>query len=744
MFFNRPAVFLCAILLSSGIFAQNSNLDSLIAFKSSTSIDSQKVNASILIASWYYYNNQLDTVPFILQEALVENEVFIQSKANKTPFYRLKARAYYTWAVTVYRSAQIEDSWLYLDSAIVYTQKVNDRKGLALLYNYCGILSQYESYVDSAYAYYKLCYHEALAARDTNLMIRSTYNRAGIIKRKQQYDEAAEFYHQVEELGELSGRKWAIGDANKGLGDIGYFTSNYEMALKYYGKALSIFELENDGHGLGNTLSNMALVYELTEEYEEAMKYRRRALLMDVERKHAKGIASEYLAIGVLHGRMGNQDSALWYFRKSLILHKEVNYKPGIANSYNNLANKLIELDSLDKALNYLSKAILIWEGLEDEYNLAYARSAYGYTLYKNKRFSEAEIYLKDAYSLSEELAIPDAIRNAAANYSEYLKTTGRYKEAVPYIEESHRIADSLKSEDLKKKSIRTSVQLEYDRKSFQDSISNQKERFNLELAHQEELAEEKQRENIFIGLSILALLAAAALLNRFLFIKKSRSALQKEKDRSDELLLNILPHEVAEELKEQGESEARDFESVTVLFSDFKGFTQASEKLSAKALVKELNACFKAFDEIMGKYQIEKIKTIGDAYMAAGGLHSPRTSEAHDVVLAGLEMQAYMKKRKMEHEKKGRPAFSMRVGIHTGPVVAGIVGVKKFQYDIWGDTVNTASRMESHGVVGKVNLSSTTYELIKDQSEFDFEKREAIEVKGKGEMKMWLVSKPV
>lgn len=215
---------------------------------------------------------------------------------------------------------------------------------------------------------------------------------------------------------------------------------------------------------------------------------------------------------------------------------------------------------------------------------------------------------------------------------------------------------------------------------------------------------------------------------------------IEEERERSDELLLNILPASIASELKEFGKAKARKFNEVTVLFTDFKNFTQISEQLTPEELVEELDSCFKAFDFIISQYDdIEKIKTIGDAYMCASGL-SDRKSIPYNIVRASLEIQEFLEEHKQERIRLGRPFFEARIGIHTGPVVAGVVGVNKFAYDIWGDTVNIAARMESKSLPGKVNISESTFNLVRYK--FDCVYRGKVDAKNKGQIDMYFVNK--
>ncbi|MFO7448141.1 MAG: adenylate/guanylate cyclase domain-containing protein [Ignavibacteriaceae bacterium] len=205
--------------------------------------------------------------------------------------------------------------------------------------------------------------------------------------------------------------------------------------------------------------------------------------------------------------------------------------------------------------------------------------------------------------------------------------------------------------------------------------------------------------------------------------LKQRTQELEEERVKSNKLLHNILPADIINELREKGIIEPREFKMVTLLFTDFQGFTTLSSQMPPDKLVEELNDIFKNFDGITDKYGLEKLKTIGDSYMAAGGL--PRESDDHAVrvVLAAGEMQDYIKKRSSSSEFK----WIMRAGIHSGNVIAGVVGTHKYTYDVWGDTVNIASRMERHCEPGKINVTSVTHELIKDF--FDCEYRGKAEV---------------
>ena len=212
----------------------------------------------------------------------------------------------------------------------------------------------------------------------------------------------------------------------------------------------------------------------------------------------------------------------------------------------------------------------------------------------------------------------------------------------------------------------------------------------------------------------------------------------ESERKKSDSLLLNILPKEIADDLKVSGESKPTYYADVTVLFTDFVGFTQIAESMSAEELVGELNVCFRAFDAICEKHHLEKLKTIGDAYMAAGGLPLPNDTHPADVVAAALDIVSFMEDLQRRKSLEGKPFWELRCGVHTGPVVAGVIGSKKFAYDIWGDIVNMASRMELSGVKGKVNISSETFERVRDV--FACEHRGQVEAKRKGKVDMYLV----
>jgi len=353
----------------------------------------------------------------------------------------------------------------------------------------------------------------------------------------------------------------------------------------------------------------------------------------------------------------------------------------------------------------------------------------------ERENFASAEDLLDSAYLLAEEQVNPEMMANVLDNKAFLYEIKGKFTQAYDYL----RSYTEMREEFLNEERIRAVTEMleKYESELKARQIQQLKlEQLDSEIEN-ERITNARNRLLFLAGMVVLI---AVGLWTRLRIVRRSRSEVQREKDISEGLLLNILPSAVAEELKEKGHAEAKYFDTATIMFSDFKDFTKTASKMEASALVDGVNTYFKAFDEITTKYGIEKIKTIGDAYMAAGGIDDTHPAAAKDVVCAAIEIQKFVVVQKELRKSAGLTTFDMRVGVHSGPVVAGIVGIKKFQYDLWGDTVNIASRMENNGIPEKVNISEATYQLIKEDAQFTFESRGMINVKGKGEMQMYFV----
>jgi class 3 adenylate cyclase len=416
-------------------------------------------------------------------------------------------------------------------------------------------------------------------------------------------------------------------------------------------------------------------------------------------------------------------DSVFYYFSQMKKYMDTQNDPNNFAAYYQTLGYYCYLRDRLDSAVHLIRRSAAIKDSCKLPYNSIRAYLIPGYYLalirIREHKYGEAISLLKDEYkelirinlrkvALKEMQLLSDAyekkgdLKNSKASLDQYIK---------------------LQNEIIKDENSNRSLSFETEQQIL--SLNAEKQ------MQQKEISRQKFIRNLIIGgLALMIIFSVIFLVQRI--------RISKEKKRSEGLLLNILPAKVAEELKVTGHCQAKTFSLVTVMFMDFKDFTSVSEKVSAELLVDEINFCFSAFDSIIQKYKVEKIKTVGDSYICVGGLPVLNYTHASDIVNAGLEIRDFMLMHKKEKEGRDEIPFELRIGIHTGPVVAGIVGVKKFQYDIWGDTVNLAARMESSGEAGKVNISGTTYALVKDK--FACIHRGKIQAKNKGEIDMYFV----
>ena len=563
---------------------------------------------------------------------------------------------------------------------------------------------------------------------------------------KSEYARAIEHFLRALKAHESLGNKSNIATTLVNIGNIHLLTSNFPKALEYYLKALEIQEEIDNKKGIALSLSNIGLIYKNQSEYDKALEYFIKALKLNETLGKQSNIANNLSSIGLVYDSRQEYRKALEHFLSALKIQEALGVKDGISKTLSYIGSVYYHLGELDHALEYSSRSLRLSTELGSELvrgdNLGMIGAIY-LSMAKddtrqaqlNKHFGgNKRLALQQAKrSLDSAIVIQkkiDNLKGLASSYkslSEVSLQLGDYQNAYFTHTQYKLVSDSIFNIEKEKKITETAMQYEFDKREA--AIKAEQEKRNA--VAQEELERQKLVRNGFIGGFALVLFFMGV-------FYVQRNKIKAGKQRSDELLLNILPEKVAEELKVKGEANAQLIDRVTVLFTDFKGFTQISERLSPKELVDEINACYSAFDHIMEKHGVEKIKTIGDSYMAAGGLPVPNDTHAFDVLEAALAIQAFMRDRNAKRAAAGVPYFEIRIGIHSGSVVAGIVGVKKFAYDIWGDTVNTASRMESSGEAGKVNISQSTYELVKEQ--YRCVHRGKISAKDKGDVDMYFV----
>jgi len=507
-------------------------------------------------------------------------------------------------------------------------------------------------------------------------------------------------------------------------------------ALDYYKLALKLREELGDKKGIAASLNVIGLVYYNQSDTLSALTYFEKAFEKYEQAKVRKESAAPLSNIGIIYMDRKQWNKALYFFEKAVEIQELFNDQRGLTNCLGSIGLIYLHQGRLAEGIGFIERAISIAKNISDNFWLARHYNNVGSYYAKHGRLEEAIDWCKKGLAVAESSAILVQQKLGCICLYEAYKGLNNLKRALFYHESVKMIGDSLYNAE----TVRKLQQMEFETVLLQDSINQAAQNRLLDLARKKEVSRQQNIQHIALGLGAVLLIMIVALYGRLRSVRRAQTVLQVEKDRSEQLLLNILPAEIAAELKLKGSAIARNYDAVSILFTDFKDFTAQSANLSAGALVNEINHCFEAFDGIMGKYNIEKIKTIGDAYLAAGGLPKPADNAVKNTVLAALELQKFISRRKIENTTIGKTAFEMRVGIHTGPIVAGIVGVKKFQYDIWGDTVNTALSIETAGEVGKVNISQSTYELLQNDVAFIFEDRGLVEVEGKRKLPMWFV----
>ncbi len=492
------------------------------------------------------------------------------------------------------------------------------------------------------------------------------------------------------------------------IGEIHLRLGNFYIALEAYYNGLAAASKEGNKAWQGSVLTGIADTYSEMGNSSNASKYYNEAISLLRETNDTIKVGIAIINAGDEYFQAQKYDSALIYFEESAQIFEQHDYLIGKAYAQGNSGMVHAATGNYELAKTNINEAVGILEQLEDSYAISEYLTYMADSHWEQGDINTALQYAHRSLEMARQFGIKQQISETNLKLSDFYEKLGQPQESLQHFKEHVAYRDSVNNLETVQRMADLRTDFEVSKKQVEVDLANQQKRTQQ------------------IVLASVGVLSAILL---WFFV-----AIRKEKKKSDDLLLNILPEEIAKELKEKGEVESVRFENVSVLFTDFVQFSKIAEETDPKQLVKSLDYYFKKFDAITAKYGLEKIKTIGDAYMCACGLPSPDPQHVQNTVRAAREMTKIVQE--SLQSTNGLNRFQLRVGIHTGPVIAGMVGTKKFQYDIWGDTVNIASRMESSSEPGKINISETTYEAIKD--EFDCTYRGEIEVKNRGPLKMF------
>ncbi len=539
-------------------------------------------------------------------------------------------------------------------------------------------------------------------------------------------DSAILFYLMGLELAQKSNNDTLTANGYLNAGVLKLNTAKYNEAINYLFKALKLFQENQHEKNTIRCLQYIGIAHNELGNVDNARNYSLQAMKIAESINDNYSIATSMMMLGNSYYTQSDTDKALDYFRQALFKMEASGDQQGISDALNNVAVIYEQKNQYSMALVFHLRSLQMAKKLNDKRGVAASFHNIGLVYMNLKSFPVAIQYIDSCMKIADEMGDRSYIKECYNTLSEIYARMGKYDLAYNNHVRYSKLNDTLLNEDARRQFAELSTRFETEHKDQEISLLNKDKEIQKVKMQRQQLV-----RNAFIGGFAIVLLFAVIFLNQ-------RNKISKEKKRSDELLLNILPEETAEELKLKGTTSAKDFEQVTVMFTDFKDFTKLSERLTAQELVNEINFFYSSFDQIIAKYGIEKIKTIGDSYMCAGGLPIATNTNAEDTVKAALEIMDFMLAERKKREAEGKTFFEIRIGCHTGPVIAGIVGIRKFAYDIWGDTVNIASRMESSGEPGKVNISGSTYELVKDK--FTCIHRGKIEARNKGMIDMYFV----